>query len=311
MSNLGEPIPSDSDLAGALSKDAVPSLSSGFADRVMARTEGRAEPLPAARSKFASAPWSRARRVTVGAIVAGALATTAAATGVLEQLPVSLPSAGEVWASIRGSESSEVGPEVGEVRPQPEPSAAIEHRVTIEGPIDTSEELEEAFSRIDRVRESRTDIRRSNMDQRIGREINRRREQGLPAPNTQQEQLLREMIEQRRELRDARLDEHSDERRETLRERIEAGEELSREDLIPPALRQDNEGRVIRDRLRQLRNLPPEQRRAVIRRWRDRQQQQVDGPSADPVAEGSAGTEAEQGADQSGPEIQERDSNPE
>lgn len=307
MSDLGQPIPYGSDLSRVLNKDAVPSLSSGFADRVIARTEGRAEPLPAARNKGALAPWTRARRVTAGAIVAGALATTAAATGVLEQLPVSLPSAEEVWASITGGESREAR----QVLPQPQSSAAVERRVTIEGPIDTSEELEEAFNRIDRVRETRTETRRSNVDQRISRAIDRRREQGLPAPNAQQEELLRGMIEQRRELRDARLDELSEERREALRQRFEAGEELTREVLVPPAMRQDNEGRVIRDRLRQLRNLPPEQRRAVVRRWRERQQQQVDGSSADPLAEGSAANEAQQDADQSTAEIQESDSNPE
>ncbi len=270
MSDTG-PIVAGSPLARVLDQDSAPTLSAGFMERVLARTEGRAEPLPMLRKSILTGPWTRTRRVAVGAVVAGALATTAAATGVLQQLPVALPSAEQVWATLSGQEP----PEPAQIRQQTSETIVEQRRVRIEGPIDTPEELEEAFTRIDRVRETRTEIRRSNVDQRIEREINRRREQGLRAPNEQQEELLRGIIDQRRELNDSRLDQLSEQRREELRERVEAGEELTREDLIPPGMRQTPEGRVIRQRLRQLRDLPPDQRRAVIRRLRERQQERA------------------------------------
>ena len=42
--------------------------------------------------------------------------------------------------------------------------------VRIEGPIDTPEELGEAFRRIDEVRSRRSELRRQQLDQRITRE---------------------------------------------------------------------------------------------------------------------------------------------
>ena len=269
--------PFDDALDKILQGDPVPELPAGFADRIVAATEGRAEPLPQSRPAPKSR-WRTSRRLVFGTVAAGALATTAAATGLLEELPIELPSAQEVWEAVTGQE------------PEPTPAPVIEtptsleteEAVTIEGPIDTPEELEEAFRRVDEVRDNRRNTRRENVDQRLDNAIERRRAQGLPAPTPEQEARLRDRIERVRERSDARREARIEERRDGLREDVEAGEAITREDFMQRQ-RGGGSDTPVADRIEELRQLPPAERRARIREWREerrqRRQQRADAPS--------------------------------
>ncbi len=258
----------------ALSGYHVPALSNDFADRVVARSKDRPEPLPSLRKGTSrNRRWSTARRLTVGALAAGALASAAAATGVLGDLPIRLPSPEQIWSSITGDEQESAR------RPQRLPAsdgaeAAEAPETAIEGPIDSSEELEEAFSRIDQARGDRREERRSRVDQRIDETLEQRREQGLPAPTAEQEERLRNRLEQFREKRDATLEERRATTREELRERVENGEELTPRELI----REERAGGLrpeARERLEELRELSPEERRERIRQFRERRQERA------------------------------------
>ena len=269
----GETFPFDDDLAKALADDLVPELSRGFADRVVAATEGRAPPLPAPRRS--NGRWRSARRIATIAAISGALATAAAATGVLEDLGIPVPSVGEVWSRLGGNEGAPpepVAPPV--VAPAPAPIPETQMPVAIEGPIDTPAELEEAFRRIDSWRGQRRETRRDMVDQRIDRRIEQRREQGLPVPTPEQEEQFRSRIDRFRERREQRVDEVLEGRREELREEIEQGGELTGRELIERQITDDPEG-LRAQRLERLRRMTPAQRREVLRRWRDRQLEQA------------------------------------
>ncbi|HSJ79375.1 MAG TPA: hypothetical protein VK913_11635, partial [Erythrobacter sp.] len=73
-------------LARVLADYPVPALSAGFADRVMAAAEARSAPPPVLRrmSGRSGHGWRMGRRIAVGATCFAALATAAAATGLLE-----------------------------------------------------------------------------------------------------------------------------------------------------------------------------------------------------------------------------------
>jgi hypothetical protein len=130
------------------------------------------------------------------------------------------------------------------------------------------------------VRQGRSEQRREMIDRRIDKVIERRRVAGLPVPDAEQEARLRERIEQAQTEREARNAQRIEARRETLRQRVENGDALTRENLVPgrePGAGALPDGRRLRDLSRQerrevLRNLPPEQRRALteeLRRWRE------------------------------------------
>lgn len=256
-----DPMPFDDAMRRALDDGGVPALSGDFADRVVAATQGRAAPLPPSRPAPAKR-WRSGRRLLIGAVAATALATTAAATGLLEELGVDLPSPQEVWSAVTGQDV-EV-PEPTPASPREVPQSDIEERIEVEGPIDSPEELEEAFRRVDEARNNRRDTRRDRVDARIDAVIERRREQGLPAPTPEEETRIRERIEQAREQADQRREERTGERREQLRERLEQEGELTREDIIE-AQRGAGGDTPIAERLERLRQLPPEERRARIR----------------------------------------------
>lgn len=311
MSTDHDPFRFDDALEQALKQDPVPALPAGFADRVVAATQGRADPLPQTRTSPAKR-WRSGRRLVVGAVAAGALASAAAATGLLEELPIELPSAEEVWSTITGQEAQNEPAASAPSAAAPNSEAQLipdsEAPVTIEGPIDTPEELEEAFRRIDERRGLRRDTRREAVDQRIDNAIDRRREQGLRAPTPQQEERLRGRIERFRDRTDERRETRIEERREELREEIENGGAISREDFIGRERRQGSDTPVA-DRLERLRELPPEERRARIRQWRERREerrlqrlerrngQQSDSPSeANDPPETAPGSDTENGA---------------
>jgi hypothetical protein len=101
------PIARGSPLARALDDFAVPELPAGFADKVLAAAQARPAPLPELRRSGGGGArgWRLGRRIALGAVGFGALATAAAATGLLERVGVPVPAPEKVWASITGKET--------------------------------------------------------------------------------------------------------------------------------------------------------------------------------------------------------------
>lgn len=282
--NQGGAILPASPLARALDDYPVPPLRDGFADRVLAAAETRAAPLPELRRTAGGGGsggrgWRMGRRIAVAAFGFGALATAAAATGLLERFDIPVPSPETVWASLTGKEAASAPVSVTTKPVAPAASAALA-AVVIEGPIDTPEELGEAFRRIDEVRQSRSAARRQIIDQRIDRALERRRTAGLPMPDPAQEARLRARIDEAQTRREALAAEQIAQRREQLRQRVENGEALTRENLIPnrqPGTEAPPPRARLRDLSQQerrefLRSLPPEDRRVVIEEYRRRRE---------------------------------------
>ena len=273
----GDDIRPDSPLARALDDYPVPQLSAGFADRVLAAAESRAHALPPLRRPGAARGWRTGRRFAIAVVSFGALATAAAATGVLERVGLPVPSAETVWANLTGGEALAAAAPASR---KPVLAAATPLApVVIDGPIDTPEELAEAFRRIDEVRQGRSEARREMIDRRLDRAIEQRRAAGLPVPDAEQEARLRQRLDDIQTEREARAGQRIEARREELRQRVENGEALTRDNLLPnrqPGAGVLPGGRRLRDmspqeRRQFLRNLPPEQRRALAeeyRRWR-------------------------------------------
>jgi hypothetical protein len=285
----GAPIAPGSPLARALDDFAVPDLPAGFADRVLAASAVRAAPLPDLRRKGAGRArgWRLGRGIAIGVVGFSALATAAAATGLLERVGLPVPSAGKVWASITGKASAApaAAAPVPVVHPA-DPAPAQLAPVRIEGPIDSPEELAEAFRRIDEVRRGRSEARRLLLDERIAHEKERRAAAGLPLPTPEQEARIRQRMEEARARREALMSERIAARREALRERVENGEALTREDLLRP-LREEQREAIERlrrmspeQRRERLREMPPEQRRALMEAWRARR---AAGPAGEPA----------------------------
>jgi hypothetical protein len=294
----GAPIMRGSPLAGALDSFAVPDLLAGFADKVLAAAEVRPAPLPELRRSGGGGArgWRLGRRIAIGVVGFGALASAAAATGMLERVGLPVPSPEKVWASIAGKEKVPAAAPVPATPPPPDPAPAALAEVRIEGPIDTPEELGEAFRRIDEVRQGRIEARRLRIEERIAAEKARRAAAGLPLPTAEEEAQVRARIEEARSRRQGLLDERIAARREELRQRVENGEALTPEDIIRP-LRDDARALKRRERLEQLRamspderrealrQLPPEQRPALVEAWRQRREQRLAPGTAAPAPE--------------------------
>lgn len=286
----GDPILPGSPLARALDDFPVPALSAGFADRVVAAAERRAPALPPLRRPASGRGWRSGRRFAIAAVSFGALATAAAATGVLERVGLPVPSAEVVWANLTGGEApAAAAPAI--TKPTAVAAAPLAP-VVIDGPIDTPEELAEAFRRIDEVRQGRSDARREMIDRRLDRVIEQRRAAGLPVPDAEQEARLRQRLDDIQTEREARAGQRIEARREELRQRVENGEALTRENLLPnrqPGAGVLPDGRRLRDmspleRREFLRNLPPEQRRALTDELRRLREQRSSQPLADEPA---------------------------
>ncbi len=296
----GTPIAPGSPLARALGDFAVPDLPAGFADRILAAAEARPAaalpPLPELRRKGTvggARGWQLGRRIAIATVGFSALATAAAATGLLERFDLPVPSPEKVWASLTGKESAaEVAPASKPAVAAPaDPAPAALVPVRIEGPIDTPEELGEAFRRIDEVRQGRSAMRRQNIEQRIEREKARRAAAGLPLPTPEQEARIRQRIDAAEARREGVIDQRLEQRRTEMRERVEAGEALTREDIVRP-LREDQRAFQQREkfeRLRRmnpeqrreaLRRLPPEERRALMEAWQERRAQRLGSDTA-------------------------------
>ncbi|NCP12603.1 MAG: hypothetical protein GW858_00370 [Sphingomonadales bacterium] len=273
----GGPIVRASSLGRALDAYGVPSLSAGFANRVVASAEARPAPLPPLRRTRRR--WRLGRTFAIGVVSFGALATAATATGLLQQFDIPVPSAETVWARIAGEAPAAANAPVPALASgATEPTAVA--KVAIVGPIDTPEELREAFRRIDEVRKGRLAVRNERIGQRIDSAIERRRTAGLPVPTAEQETALRERIAaaeaRRQDVAEARIAA----RREALQRKIDNGQALTREDIGQP-WRED--ARSLRRR-EALRRLPPEERRAWREAYRARNGAAIAAPVPAPPA---------------------------
>lgn len=290
----GDDITAGSALARALNDYPVPGLSAGFADRVVAAAQTRAAALPAWRRPRGAGGWRLGRRFAISAACIGALATAAAATGLLERFDIPVPSAKVVWASITGKTSAVAAAPLVEPSGVVASDAALPAAAEIAGPIDTPEELAEVFRRIDAVRDRRSAARRERIDQRTANAIERRRASGLPLPTPEQEAAFRERIDAAQARREQLIKERTQSRREEWQRKVESGEALTREDIVRP-LREDQRAAGAPDRLELLRRmtpedrreafrqLPPEQRRALIAEIRARRSGAATRPDAVPA----------------------------
>jgi hypothetical protein len=289
----GAPIAPGSPLAQALDRFAVPELPTSFTDRVLAAAAVRPAPLPEPRRPGGGRGWRVGRRIAIGIASFGALATAAAATGLLERLEIPVPSAETVWASITGK--PQVAAAAVPVMPKPAGSApAALTRVEIVGAVDTPEELGEAFRRIDEVRQGRIENRRELIDQRINRELERRRAAGLPLPTPEEEAQFRARIDEAQARRQQLAEERITAHRTEMERKVVSGEALTREDILRP-LREDQRALQRRERIEQLRRMspearreavrkmPPEERRALMEKYRALRSGQAIVPAAEPA----------------------------
>jgi hypothetical protein len=259
----GAPIIPGSPLARALDDYAVQGLSAGFADRVLAAAEVRPAPLPDLRQRRSGRGWRLGRGIAIGIASFGALATAAAATGLLQQFDIPVPTAEKVWASITGkppARAAAPAPLIAATSPEASESGSLA-RVEIVGPVDTPEELSEAFRRIDEVRAGRYAARRESIEQRIDKAIEHRRAAGLPVPTAEEEAAFRQRVDEAQARRQQLADERVAARRAEMVRKVENGEALTRKDIVQP-LREDA---FALERLRQLRRMSPEQRREALR----------------------------------------------
>jgi hypothetical protein len=259
----GAPIIPGSPLARVLDDYAVQGLSAGFADRVLAAAEVRPAPLPDLRQRPSGRGWRLGRGIAIGIASFGALATAAAATGLLQQFAIPVPSAEKVWASITGkppARAAAPAPLIAAASPAAGEPASLA-KVEIVGPVDTPEELSEAFRRIDEVRAGRYATRREIIGQRIDKAIEQRRAAGLPVPTPEEEAAFRQRVDEAQARRQQLADERIAARRAEMERKVENGEALTRKDIVQP-LRED--ARAL-ERLRQLRRMSPEQRREALR----------------------------------------------
>lgn len=257
----GGPIIPGTPLDRALKGGAVPGLSAGFADRVVAAAEARPAPLPPLRRRVGS--WRTGHRLALGFAGVVALTSAAAATGLLHQIAPSLPTAKAVWASLAATVQSAPGAPPARAVPRPAP-AETPAPVGIAGPIDTPEELGEAFRRVDQLRESRREVRREVLERRIADALARRKAQGLPDLTPAEMAALRGRIAEHEARRQQVVDARMMARRAELERRVENGEALTPRDLARP-LRPRQPLAPGSERLEQLRSLSPAERREAMR----------------------------------------------
>ncbi len=265
--------PFDPALKALLDADRPPPLPAGFAERLAEAALARRDPLPRLRRSPAQR-WRTGRKVALGLLAGGLLSSAAAATGLLGQVGIVLPPPIQQFVDdVAETVTGRPVPAPVPARAAP-PEAPVPGGRVIEGPIDSPQELETAFERIDAVREVRQNARRERVDQRIDGALERRREQGLPVPDAEEEARLRQRLEEARARRDALAAERREAVREDLRERVEEGEAIPPRSLLP------NRGEAL-DRL------SPQQREAMRRRLAERRA----GEPLPPTAEEGAATD--------------------
>lgn len=256
--------PFDPALKALLDADRPPPLPAGFAERVAEAALARRDPLPKLRRSPVQR-WRTGRKVALALVAGGLLSSAAAATGLFGQVGIVLPP--PVQQFIDDVAETVIG------RPAPAPpEAPVAGGRQIEGPIDSPQELETAFERIDAARTERQAVRRERVDQWIDGTLQRRREQGLPVPDAEEEARLRQRLEEARIRREALAAERREAVREDLREQVEEGEAIAPRILLPRG------GEAIE-------RLSPEQRQALRRRLAERRAGE---PLPPPVEEGTA-----------------------
>lgn len=252
--------PFDPVLDALLRADRAPPLPAGFADRVVAAAETRAPTLPPLRRATASR-WRTTRRVALGLGAGLLLSSAAAATGVLQQVGIVLPRpvqalVDDVTETVTGRPAA---PVVAAAR-APVVNSAPQ---VVEGPIDSPDELEAVFAHADARRPDRLAQRRALVDQRIDRELDRRRTVGLPVPSAEEEAALRQRLADARARTDAAAAARREAVRGELREAVAEGQPLTRE-----TIRQAREEAGIAPPPRQ--RLSPERRAALRQRLAER-----------------------------------------
>lgn len=253
------PILPGSSLARALDGAHAPRLSPGFADRVLAAAKARPAPLPAPRR---TARWRTGRRLAFGLTGVVALASAAAATGLLQQVVPSMPSPKAMWASLTGP-----------ARPAPAPRPAPAHTqapaaepsgLAITGPIDTPEELGEVFRRVDQLRDTRREVRRTLLERRLADALAQRKASGLPDPSPAELAALRERLAALEARREAAVDARAEVRRNAFEQRVEKGEAVTRRDFVRP-LRPGEALPGGVETFERLRAMSPAERREAVR----------------------------------------------
>lgn len=253
------PILPGSPLGRALGGGATPRLPPGFADRVVAAAEARPPPLPPLRRTLR---WRAGRRLAVGFAGVVALASAAAATGLLQQVVPSVPSPKAMWASLTGP--AKAAPAARHAPAHVPAPVAEPTGVAIAGPINTPEELGEAFRRVDQLRETRREVRGTAIERRIADALLQRKAAGLPDPTPAELAALRERIAAREARRDAAVDAAVKVRREALERRVESGEPVTRQDFVRPL----RPGEALSDggaTFERLKAMTPAERREAVR----------------------------------------------
>jgi hypothetical protein len=253
------PILPGSPLGRALGGGAAPRLSPGFADRVLVAAKARPAPLAPLRR---AARWRAGRRLAFGLAGVAALASAAAATGLLQQVVPAVPSAKAVWAGLIGPTQS--APAERHAPAKAATPAAVPSALAITGPVDTPEELGEAFRRADQLREARRAGRREVIERRIADALAQRKAAGLADPSPAELAALRERLAMREARRDAAVDERVKVRREALERRVENGEALTGEDFVRP-LRPGEALHGGSETFERLRSMTPAERREAVR----------------------------------------------
>jgi hypothetical protein len=270
--------PFDPALKDLLDADRVPPLPSGFAERVTAAATAHRDPLPKLRRSPAQR-WRTGRKVAFGLVAGGLLSSAAAATGLLGQVGIVLPPpvqqfVNDVTETVTGRPAP-VSEPAGAVPPGAQ--GADGRAIAIEGPIDSPQELEAAFERIDAARAERQATRRELVDQRIDGALDRRRAQGLPVPDAAEEARLRARLEEAQARRDAQAAERREAVRAELRDRVADGEAIAPRAVAPRGTET-------------LEGLSPAQQRQALRR---RLAERRAAGSLPPAAEAGAGGGAE------------------
>jgi hypothetical protein len=213
--------------------------------------------------------------VALGLLAGGLLSSAAAATGLLEQVGIVLPPPVQKFVDdVAQTVTGRPQPAPLQARAEP-PETRVAGDSVIEGPIDSPQELENVFQRIDATRQVREAARRERIDQRIDGTLERRRQQGLPVPDAEEEARLRQRLEEARARRDALAAERREAARLDLRERVEEGEPIPPRALLP----RDGEA---------LDRLSPQQREALRRRLAERRAVQPQPPAGEAEAAGSS-----------------------
>jgi hypothetical protein len=191
----------DRSLDAALDRFTVPPLSAGFADRVLARTEGRATvavSLPPRRDRRGA--WSRARTILIGFATLSLISAGAAATGMFGDVAKNVPVLGSLIARVAPAPNPVPVRVVIKAKPAPALPSAIAKRIPPAFVDAAPIEIAPPFAALrDERREVRREIRRAFRREIIARRLvtrmderrAARRAAGLPVQSVPPRALIR------------------------------------------------------------------------------------------------------------------------